>query len=153
LTQTQAAEEKSKVRRDAYRRVAESRASHFARADSSDRLRIRPVGSTTPLPGARKPGAGTLRSLHARVIPWRGLTWVFGGALAEEEKEHWPGPFATARQIMQNRDAVAAARQERMQDGELEELRTVKIDWKPRRDPRPESPAEVGIPKVRLIRI
>lgn len=46
-------------RRDAMRRVAESRAAHFARADANDRVRIRPVSSggrsarsTTPLPVA-----------------------------------------------------------------------------------------------------
>jgi hypothetical protein len=30
------------------------------------------------------------------------------------EKDYWPGPFATARQLLENRDAVAAQRQERI---------------------------------------
>jgi len=53
--------------RDAWKRVAESRAAHFARADSSDRVRIRPVRSSTPLPGTHRPKSGD------------SMTWVFIG--------------------------------------------------------------------------
>jgi hypothetical protein len=53
LTQTQPSAASSN-RREAMRKVAESRAAHFARADSHDRVRIRPVRSSTPFFGARK---------------------------------------------------------------------------------------------------
>lgn len=56
-------------RRDAMRRVAESRAAHFARADANDRVRIRPVSSggrsarsTTPLPVAHSKASSSSSS-------------------------------------------------------------------------------------------
>lgn len=56
-------------------------------------------------------------------------------------QEQWPGPFSTARQMIRERDAAAAARQERLTTGqveeEMEEVKKFKIEWTPRKGPRP----------------
>jgi hypothetical protein len=67
--------------------------------------------------------------------------------VAGEPEEQWPGPFATARKMIRERDAAAAARQERLvngqvleegeEDGEAEGLKKFKIDWQPRTTKRP----------------
>lgn len=58
---------------------------------------------------------------------------------ADGSPQQWPGPFATAREIHRNRDAVAAARQEKINQRELEEeeilvgnLADFQIKWEPK---------------------
>ncbi|EGZ21257.1 hypothetical protein PHYSODRAFT_493652 [Phytophthora sojae] len=56
-------------------------------------------------------------------------------AAAEEEQESWPGYFATARALDDNRLAAQAARKQRQQ-GTQDEQETPKIVWTPKRPAR-----------------
>ncbi|POM60963.1 hypothetical protein PHPALM_30097 [Phytophthora palmivora] len=54
---------------------------------------------------------------------------------ADEEDESWPGYFATARELGDNRQAAQAARKQRQQGEQLEE-ETPKVVWTPKRPAR-----------------
>ena len=63
---------------------------------------------------------------------------TLSGGSPEGEREHWPGPFATARQLVRQRDAAAAARQEKLSgqvimEDEMEGLRAVEVKWTPKK--------------------
>jgi len=72
-----------------------------------------------------------------------------GSSSEEAPQEHWPGPFATARQLVRQRDAAAAARQERLSgqvvmENEMEGLRAVEVKWTPKKSSKTKKGAEVS---------
>ena len=78
-------------RRDQQRQIAERRASHFARVDKS----------STPTGSLRRRGGTS--GVEAN-----------DGESGENAKESWPGPFNTAWQIMEKREAAKKAREEKL---------------------------------------
>ncbi|CAH0476800.1 unnamed protein product [Peronospora belbahrii] len=53
----------------------------------------------------------------------------------EGENESWPGYFATAQQLNDNRQAAQVARKQRQQAGQVDD-ETLKVVWTPKRPPR-----------------
>lgn len=105
-------------RRKVQQEVAEARASHFARADKTDI-------STTP--------TGTLRN---SLLPQS----------RETAEESWPGPFSTAKSILENRELALKKREEKLkaikegipdsvyrddEDADIYEKTLSKLSWNP----------------------
>lgn len=82
------ADQRIQNRKAAFKAVAETRAEHFARSESS----------TTP--------TGSLRK--------KSRTDTGEAKEGEDEEEVWPGPFTTAAMIIQKRDAARKAREEKL---------------------------------------
>mmetsp|Transcript_6340 Transcript_6340/g.8593 ORF Transcript_6340/g.8593 Transcript_6340/m.8593 type:complete len:577 (-) Transcript_6340:3-1733(-) len=109
--------------------VAHQRASHFARADTADRVRPARLSraASTPFPSQRPSRATTTKGAKAQDPEEE----------EEEAKESWPGPWSTARDLADKREVVAAERQERLEKGTAEEVSKedaaleVQIDWEP----------------------
>ncbi|KAG1708924.1 hypothetical protein DVH05_022556 [Phytophthora capsici] len=74
---------------------------------------------------------------RAAVTRERALYFATGerAAAPAQEQESWPGYFATARELSDNRQAAQAARKQRQQPTENEE-ETLKVQWTPKRAAR-----------------
>ncbi|CAI7879844.1 unnamed protein product [Closterium sp. NIES-54] len=101
------------VARRRFLSIARQRAAHFAHFDDSSRLSsARRTGAreTSPVAGASAPSASAEAAATAGERGDRGRR-SGGDARGAGEAEQWPGPFATARQLVRGRAAAAAARQ------------------------------------------
>ncbi|CAI5537407.1 unnamed protein product [Closterium sp. Naga37s-1] len=101
------------VARRRFLSIARQRAAHFAHFDDSSRLTsARRTGAreTSPVAGAPPPSASAEAAATAGQGGGRGGSGG-GQARGAGAAEQWPGPFATARQLVRGRAAAAAARQ------------------------------------------
>jgi DNA repair protein RAD7 len=103
--QGESAEFSQSNRMDAFRRVAERRAEHFARAEKDNAAS---AASTTPTGRLRKVKLGNSKSNENNEKT--------GGEDAADsevaEREQWPGPRSTARNILAQRDLAKREREE-----------------------------------------
>lgn len=86
-------------RMDSFRRVAQRRAEHFARAERDNEVS---ASSTTP--------TGRLRKVKPGRIETKSGEDESGDTVAQTS-EAWPGPWSTARNILAQRDEVLRARE------------------------------------------
>ncbi|CAI5476301.1 unnamed protein product, partial [Closterium sp. Yama58-4] len=101
------------VARRRFLSIARQRAAHFAHFDDSSRLssaRRTAPRETSPVAGASAPSASAEAAATAGERGGR-VRRIGGEARGPGEAEQWPGPFATARQLVRGRAAAAAARQ------------------------------------------
>lgn len=87
------------TRMDSFRRVAQRRAEHFARAERDNEAS---ASSTTPTGRLRKVKPGRIESKSGEEV---------SKDSENQTSEAWPGPWSTARNILAQRDEVLRARE------------------------------------------
>jgi len=114
-------------RKESMRRVAESRAAFFARADAGDRAVPQAMsgGGLEERGGSGQVGRSVRSSMPLPALEEKKKKRTKRkeeeggkkGGREGEEKEEWCGPFATARKIMREREAAREAREARLEAG------------------------------------